>query len=89
MSDQDIIYPYIIDTTSIQGMRIKKNINNLEDCWLIQNQILQTQIIRIVWQTVRRITNEILGVQEVKKSSVILTPSGFPLKLNCCQCITE
>ena len=32
MSDQDIIYPYIIDTTSIQGMRIKKNINNLEDC---------------------------------------------------------
>ena len=49
MSDQDIIYPYIIDTTSIQGMRIKKNINNLEDCWLIQNQILQTQIIRIVW----------------------------------------
>ena len=61
MSDQDIIYPYIIDTTSIQGMRIKKNINNLEDCWLIQNQILQTQIIRIVWQTVRRITNEILG----------------------------
>ena len=63
MSDQDIIYPYIIDTTSIQGMRIKKNINNLEDCWLIQNQILQTQIIRIVWQTVRRITNEILGVK--------------------------
>ena len=49
MSDQDIISPYIIDTTSIQGMRIKKNINNLEDCWLIQNQILQTQIIRIVW----------------------------------------
>ena len=72
MSDQDIIYPYIIDTTSIQGMRIKKNINNLEDRWLIQNQILKTQIIRIVWQTVRRITNEILGVQGVKKSSVIL-----------------
>ena len=72
MSDQDIISTYIIDTTNIQGMRIKKNINNLEDCWLIQNQILQTQIIRIVWQTVRRITNEILGVQGVKKSSVIL-----------------
>ena len=67
MSDQDIIYPYIIDTTSIQGMRIKKNINNLEDCWLIQNQILQTQIIRIVWQTVRRITNEILGVQGLRR----------------------
>ena len=67
MSDQDIIYPYIIDTTSIQAMRIKKNINNLEDCWLIQNQILQTQIIRIVWQTVRRITNEILGVQGLRR----------------------
>ena len=67
MSDQDIIYPYIIDTTSIQGMRIKKNNNNLEDCWLIQNQILQTQIIRIVWQTVRRITNEILGVQGLRR----------------------
>ena len=67
MSDQDIISPYIIDTTSIQGMRIKKNINNLEDCWLIQNQILQTQIIRIVWQTVRRTTNEILGVQGLRR----------------------
>ena len=67
MSDQDIISPYIIDTTNIQGMRIKKNINNLEDCWLIQNQILQTQIIRIVWQTVRRITNEILGVQGLRR----------------------
>ena len=67
MSDQDIIYPYIIDTTSIQGMRIKKNINNLEDCWLIQNQILQTQIIKIIWQTVRRTTNEILGVQGLRR----------------------
>ena len=26
-------------------------------------QILQTNIIRIVWQTVRRIANEILGVK--------------------------
>ena len=67
MSDQDIISPYIIDTTSIQGMRIKKNINNLEDCWLIQNQILKTQIVRIVRQTVRRITNEILGVQGLRR----------------------
>ena len=67
MSDQDIISPYIIDTTSIQWMRIKKNINNLEDCWLIQNQILQTQIIKIIWQAVRRITNEILGVQGLRR----------------------
>lgn len=33
MSDQDIIYPYIIDTTSIQGMRIKKNINSGMTSW--------------------------------------------------------
>ena len=42
-------------------MRIKKNIN-----WgskLIQYQILQTNITRTVWQTIRRIADEILGVQ--------------------------
>ena len=33
------------------------------DCKLIQYQILQTDITRTVWQTVRRITNEILGVK--------------------------
>ena len=30
---------------------------------MIQYQILQIDIIRIVWQTVRRITDEILGVK--------------------------
>lgn len=30
---------------------------------LIQYQILQTNIVRVVWQTFRRITNEILGVK--------------------------
>ena len=30
---------------------------------LIQYQILRLNIFRIVWQTVRRITNEILGVK--------------------------
>ena len=33
------------------------------DYKLIQYQILQTNITRIVWQTVRRITNEILGIK--------------------------
>ena len=32
---------------------------------MIQYQILRTSIIRIVWQTVRRITNEILGVKKL------------------------
>ena len=30
---------------------------------MIQYQILQTSIMRIIWQTVRRITSEILGVK--------------------------
>ena len=33
------------------------------DYLLIQYQILQTNTIRIVWQTVRRTTDEILGVK--------------------------
>ncbi|RMX36683.1 hypothetical protein pdam_00023830, partial [Pocillopora damicornis] len=35
----------------------------LGDYKLIQYQILQTNITRTVWQTVRRITNVILGVK--------------------------
>ena len=31
----------------------------------LQNQILQTYIIWIVWEAVRRITNGILGVKEL------------------------
>ena len=31
----------------------------------LQNQILQTNIIWIVWEAVRRITNGILGVKEL------------------------
>ena len=62
MSDQDRISSFNINTVlSRQVMRIKKNIN-----WgskLIQYQILQTNITRTVWQTIRRIANEILGVQ--------------------------
>ena len=35
----------------------------LRDYKLIQYQILQTNITKTVWQTVRRITNMILGVK--------------------------
>ena len=31
---------------------------------MIQYQILQANIMRIIWQIVKRITNEILGVKE-------------------------
>ena len=46
-------------------MRIKKNIS-YGDYEQIQYQILQTNIMRTVWQTVRRITKEILGVKGLK-----------------------
>ena len=49
--------------------RIKKE-TKLGDYKLTQYQILQTNIIRIVWQTVRRITREILGVKGWKKPQV-------------------
>ena len=39
----------------------------LGDYKLIQYQILQTNITRKVWQTVKRVTNEILGVKGLKK----------------------
>ena len=37
--------------------------DQLGDYKLIQYQILQTNITRTIWLTVRRITNEILGVK--------------------------
>ena len=55
MHNHERISPYNINTvSSSQVMRILKN--QLEDYQLIQYQILQTNIMRIVWQTVRRIT---------------------------------
>ena len=44
-------------------------------------QILQTNIIGIVWQTVKRITNEILGVKGVKH--MILTLFWKAIMENC------
>ena len=58
---------FLLTTTIIlsnQVFRIKEKYQ-LADYKLIQYQILQTYIIRIVWQTVRRITNEILEVRGV------------------------
>ena len=52
-------YQYNIDQTSDEN---KENYQ-LGDYKLIQYQILQTNITRTTWQTVRRITDEILGVK--------------------------
>ena len=60
IGDQDRISPYHIKTISTrQVIRIKKRYQ-LGNWLLIQYQILQTNIIEIVWQTVRRITDGIL-----------------------------
>ena len=77
MGDQDRISPYNIKQTNndnkekyqLSPYNIKQTNNDnkekyqLGDYWLIQYKILQTNITRTVWQTVRRITNEILGVK--------------------------
>ena len=59
ISDQEIISPYNFNTTS--NRQIRRNISTRGD-QLIQHKVLRTNFIRIVWQTVRRITNKILGM---------------------------
>ena len=63
MSDQDIISPYNIKQISDEN----KEKYQLGDYKLIQYQILQTNITRTVWQTVRRVTYEILGIKGLSK----------------------
>ena len=59
VSDQEIISPYNFNTTS--NRQVRRNISTRGD-QLIQHKVLRTNFIRIVWQTVRRITNKILGM---------------------------
>ena len=62
MSDQDRISPYNINTITQKSDENKEKYK-LGDYTLIQYQFLQTNITRTVWQTVKRITNEFLGVK--------------------------
>ena len=63
-NDPERISLYTINMiSSRQVMRIKNKKHQLGDYLLIQFQILQTNFMWIVWETVRRITNEILGVK--------------------------
>ena len=53
---------------------------------MIQYQILRTSIIRIVWQTVRRITHEILGAKRLRNrlhAAVPLFNNRLQMMLNC------
>ena len=65
MTDQDRISPYNINTESSRQVRRIKKENQLENYKLIQYQILQIEIMNILWQTIGRITNEILGVKGI------------------------
>ena len=53
---------------------------------MIQYQILQTNITRTVWQTVRRITNKILGVKGLRNTlqwPISIINSFDKAKLSC------
>ena len=78
MSDQGRISPYNINTISIQYQYNTKQTSDenkekyqLGDYKLTQYQILQTNITRTVWETVRRITNEILEVIGLMKDTLV------------------
>ena len=62
MSDQDRISSYNIKQASNEN----KEKYQLGDYKLIQNQILQTNILRTVWQSIRRIASEIMGVKRLR-----------------------
>ena len=49
---------------------------------MIQYQILQIDIIRIAWQTVRRITNEIMGIKGLSSHALISTFSQISAHFN-------
>ena len=63
LSDQEIVSPLGINTISSRRVMRRKKKYQLGDYWLIQCQILQTDTIRIVWQAVRSICDEILEVK--------------------------
>ena len=62
-----LLYQHNIKQTSDEN----REKYQLGDYKLIQYQILQTNITRTVWQTVRRITNEILGVKGLQDMILI------------------
>ena len=66
MTDQDRISPYNIKAISNRQVVSIKEKYKQGNYYLIQYQILWTNIIRNVKSTVRRITNEILEVEDLK-----------------------
>ena len=77
MSDQDRISLYNIKQKSNEN----KEKYQLGDYKVIQCQILQTNIKRTIWQTVRRITNKILGVKGLKWLTMIIQSASDGKKI--------
>ena len=75
MSDQERISPYNINAISTRLVSKIKKKSYLGDYRLIQYQILQTNIRRTIWQTVRRINNEILGVKGLRNGKNAISKS--------------
>ena len=63
LSNQDRISPYNIKYIIKQISDGNKEKYQLGNYYLIHHQILHTNILSIIWQTVKRITNEILAVK--------------------------
>ena len=72
MTHQDIIFAYNIKSIKPTSDENKEKYQ-LREQESIQYQILQTNIIRIIWQTVKRIPEEILEVIELNLHKRILT----------------
>ena len=69
-------YPYNIKYT--RGEKEEKY--QLGDYQLIQCQVLRTKIIRIVWQTLERITDEILRAEGLCSRSLLSYQEGALIK---------
>ena len=79
MSDQDRCSPYNTSAKIKQASDKKKEKekDQFGDYYLIENQILQTKTILIMLQTVRRKSNEILGVKGFKRHNRQLSFPGM------------
>ena len=84
MSDQDKISSCNINAESSGKVRRLKNKTQLEDYKLIQSQILLIEIISILWPTLGRIANEILGVKGLKYKRIAVTWNYQPFTCDNC-----
>ena len=81
MSDQNRISPHQNQYNFKHTRNENKEQDQLGDYYLIQYQILWTNITRITWQVVRRIANEISGVKGLKRWAVCYIMNPLLTKL--------